>query len=277
MPEKARRLNPTTPTLRRLFALSGNRCAFPDCSNPAIDDSGALLAEVCHIEAANETGQRFNPSQSNEDRRQFENLIILCRHHHEVTNHVEEYSVQAMWKLKADHVAKVQFTGVSGNTMSERFVDLSLIGNLQLPVNFGQLDLSHLEPEFFVEAQRMLRAIAILPALTRSLYANALANSHIGDLYIYCDPFELGLRLGVAQDILHFHFVVLESHGLMWMPEHKDQWREPPKSGWRSYFRQFDRDDNGIHFLWLMRKRFASETQVLVDILENLNFNLLDV
>ena len=276
MLEKVRRLNPTPPTLRWLFAVSGNRCAFPNCDNPAIDDSGDLLAEVCHIEAANVTGERFNHSQSNEDRRQFENLIILCRHHHAVTNNVEEYPVHAMRKLKADHIVKVQVTGTPNVALSERFVDQSQKGNLQLPSNFGQLDISGCEHQFFVEAQTILKAIAHLPALTRSLYANALANSHIGDLYIYCDPFELGLRLKVDPYTLNSQFIVLENQGLMWVPEHSDQWREQPMSGWRSYFRQFDRDDNGIYFLWLMRNRFASEPQVLVDVVENLNFNLLD-
>ena len=46
------RLDIKESTLKKLFALSGNRCAFPGCAQAVVNEHGDLIAEVCHIEAA---------------------------------------------------------------------------------------------------------------------------------------------------------------------------------------------------------------------------------
>lgn len=97
------RKEPTRSVLKRLFALSGNQCAFPDCENYVINNSGNLIADVCHIEAANEDGERYNPSQDDEQRRKFNNLIILCTNHHRETNDVIKFTTEVMKKMKSDH------------------------------------------------------------------------------------------------------------------------------------------------------------------------------
>jgi hypothetical protein len=90
-------------TLKKLFALSGNRCAFPGCTQAVVNEHGDLIAEICHIEAANEYGQRYNADQSDEDRRSFDNLLILCPTHHRVTDNVAEYSVERLRQMKQAH------------------------------------------------------------------------------------------------------------------------------------------------------------------------------
>lgn len=97
---------PTEATIKRLFALSGNRCAFPSCSQRLVDDDGNLLAQVCHIEAANPGGERYNPHQTDEQRAAFDNLILLCANHHIVTNNVERYPVAALRAMKQAHEAE---------------------------------------------------------------------------------------------------------------------------------------------------------------------------
>lgn len=97
------RLSPTQKTVKHLFALSGNQCAFPTCMNKLVDGRGILIGQICHIEAAEEDGQRFNPKQTDEERRSFENLILLCANHHIETNDIETYKVAVMQKMKADH------------------------------------------------------------------------------------------------------------------------------------------------------------------------------
>lgn len=93
-------------TLKRLFALSGNQCAFPGCTTPMIDNDYTLLGEICHIEAAEKGGQRFNPSQSEEQRRSPENLILLCAKCHKKTDDVTKFRVDVLQKMKADHENK---------------------------------------------------------------------------------------------------------------------------------------------------------------------------
>ncbi|MBP0019474.1 MAG: hypothetical protein J7647_18220 [Cyanobacteria bacterium SBLK] len=69
------RKSPSTQTIKRLFALSGNQCAFPDCQEKMIDDNGAVLGEICHIEAANEGGERYNSRQTDDERASFDKTI----------------------------------------------------------------------------------------------------------------------------------------------------------------------------------------------------------
>ncbi len=103
MDTTVKRLAPTSDTVRRLFLLSGNQCAFQGCNHSIITEDGTYVGELCHICAAEEGGERFDHKQTNEDRRQFDNLLLLCRDHHVVTNDVVEYPVERMRKMKADH------------------------------------------------------------------------------------------------------------------------------------------------------------------------------
>jgi hypothetical protein len=103
MPEQATRLAPKGDTLRELFLKSGNLCAFPNCTNLLMNADGAFIGEVCHIEAAEKEGERFNDAMSNEDRRAFENLLLMCHEHHVVTNDVDKFPVSKMREMKEDH------------------------------------------------------------------------------------------------------------------------------------------------------------------------------
>ena len=61
------RLPNTRNIIRQLFALSGNRCAFPGCTHMLINGDRLFIGQICHIEAAKENGQRFNPGQTDEE------------------------------------------------------------------------------------------------------------------------------------------------------------------------------------------------------------------
>ena len=98
------RLTPTKTVIRELFALSGNRCAFPDCTHPLIDERGNFIAELCHIEGVK--GERFNPNQTDEDRRSVGNLVLFCHPHHIVTDNESEYSVDRLKMIKKEHENK---------------------------------------------------------------------------------------------------------------------------------------------------------------------------
>lgn len=71
-------------TLKRLFAYSGNQCARPGCKGYLVDDGGTMLGKVAHIHAAGRKGPRFEPNMSNEARRHFDNLLVLCGPCHDV-------------------------------------------------------------------------------------------------------------------------------------------------------------------------------------------------
>ncbi len=97
------RLTPKKDVLRALFARSGNQCSFPGCTQPLINEKNQFIAQICHIEAASEGGERYNPHGNDEHRRSYENLLILCYPHHVETNDFEEYSVERLLKIKREH------------------------------------------------------------------------------------------------------------------------------------------------------------------------------
>ncbi len=94
---------PSTVTVKRLFAHSGNRCAFPRCLSSIIDGK-TIVGEVCHIKAANVGGPRYDPKQTAAARHAYENLILLCSNHHVVVDDdPEAYTVERLIKMKNDH------------------------------------------------------------------------------------------------------------------------------------------------------------------------------
>lgn len=93
---------------KQLYALSGNECANPLCNNKLVfPDDNAKDDQICHIEAASPDGPRFNPNQTDEERRGFDNLILLCHKCHDmIDNNPDKYTVEILKKWKQDHEAK---------------------------------------------------------------------------------------------------------------------------------------------------------------------------
>ncbi len=91
--------------LRDLAIRSKNKCAFPGCDRPLLNQQGLYVAELCHIEAAEPGGQRYNPLQTDEERRSPENLLFLCHEHHKETDDVIRYSAQRLREIKRAHEA----------------------------------------------------------------------------------------------------------------------------------------------------------------------------
>ncbi len=102
------RLEVTSKTIKELYARSGNQCAFRGCDQEFfLDGNTENASEICHIEAAEKGGQRFNQESDDEYRRSYENLILLCPTHHKVTDDVTSYSVDMLRKIKTEHQIKV--------------------------------------------------------------------------------------------------------------------------------------------------------------------------
>jgi hypothetical protein len=94
---------PTKATVKRLFAVSGNRCAFPGCTHRLVE-GGQVIGEICHIEADNPGGPRRNPDQTDEQRQGFDNLILLCSIHHTlVDSDPGLYTIAFLSGLKQRH------------------------------------------------------------------------------------------------------------------------------------------------------------------------------
>ncbi|MEO3864554.1 HNH endonuclease [Rheinheimera fenheensis] len=146
-------MSSTTPkesTIKALFARSGNECAFEGCSEPIVQNNNCVIGEICHIEARKLGGPRYNPHSNDEERRSFENLIILCPNHHRIIdNNEKQYTVINLKKMKNNHENK-----------REKFkykIDHRIVGNLIL--NSG----------YYRESFNTLRTVATYNAL-KTLY-----------------------------------------------------------------------------------------------------------
>jgi|GEM_PF-2179715 len=96
---------PSAATIKRLFALSRNECAFPTCRTPVIDEpSEKVTGRICHIKAQSEGGPRYDADQTVTERHGFENLLLLCPVHHDVIDaDTDAYTVERLTKMKASH------------------------------------------------------------------------------------------------------------------------------------------------------------------------------
>ena len=110
MGEKARQYRPSH--VRRLDTLSGNLCSFPGCDRKLVARDGeTIVSKICHIEAASEEGPRFNEKMNDDERRHFNNLILMCDECHNIIDNKDneaKYSVVMLQQWKKDHHEKME-------------------------------------------------------------------------------------------------------------------------------------------------------------------------
>lgn len=97
--------NYTELTIKKLYSLSGNICAFPTCKLELITkDEKINISEICHIEGEEENSPRYNPNLTKTQLDDYENLILLCRNHHKIIDDAEAtYTVDDLKDLKRKH------------------------------------------------------------------------------------------------------------------------------------------------------------------------------
>lgn len=116
----------TMRTIKQLFVTAGHYCAFPGCLNEIFklgEDGPVILGEIAHIEGSSDGGPRANSSLTREERDSYENLIVLCGHHHSLIDKMEsDYSVETIkgWKRAAEKVVKEKLSiGATKVTFAE--------------------------------------------------------------------------------------------------------------------------------------------------------------
>lgn len=105
------RKTPSSEVIKLLLVRSGNECAFPECEHPIFNDKGLYIAQLCHIRAVNRGGQRFDETQTSEERCKLENLLFMCYRHHKETDDENEYSVAKLEEIKEAHESKYTENG----------------------------------------------------------------------------------------------------------------------------------------------------------------------
>jgi hypothetical protein len=91
---------PGITDIKLLFARSGNRCAFPKCTAP-MAFAETLTGEVCHIKGTKRGSARHDPNQSDVERHDYKNLVLMCPTHHTVIDDDEDAcTVEYLLQLK---------------------------------------------------------------------------------------------------------------------------------------------------------------------------------
>ncbi len=126
------------PTKKRLYTLSGNQCAHPTCTRMLIAKDGeTIISKICHIEAASAGWARHNPKMTDDERRHFDNLILLCDECHSIIDNKtneQKYPVSLLKQWKKDHESKMLFKLVSNRSL---LIDaLNALSKLHFEENF---------------------------------------------------------------------------------------------------------------------------------------------
>jgi hypothetical protein len=141
-----------------------------------VTSKNLFVAQICHIEAANPGGQRFNPNATDEQRRSFENLLVLCYKHHKETDDVTVYDVNALRAIKHQHESK---HGEKPFKVNESFLhrvesEMQTYWNKIAVANTE----SHVAPDFAVKLNVTLPAIELFSEID-------LALDRIAELFSY--------------------------------------------------------------------------------------------
>lgn len=131
---RVRQRVPSRTTLKRLFALSGNCCAFPGCRQRIVEGKN-FLGDVCHIKADSPGGPRYDVSQSDVERQHFDNLIVLCPNHHKVVDDDPDgYTVEILRLMKsrqetyAPTSPKIEFSDQLGSAVQRAMLTGAAFG-----------------------------------------------------------------------------------------------------------------------------------------------------
>ncbi len=225
IPDKPKRYSPTKETVREVAALCGNVCAFEGCGHEVIDENGRFVVQLCHIEAAEPGGERFNPEMTNDERRAPANLMFMCLRHHIETNDVEAWPTERLRGLKSRHEAK--FRGQESQIPESVIADITKAVELGRPQNmlrFGEhADKSLTADEHLatleVMVQPMLEQFRLLAPDTRRLFEIVVdrGEDYREDLGLRCSELEQVTRLE-PEDIKP-HVVTMERYRIAALEE----------------------------------------------------------
>jgi hypothetical protein len=114
----------TPNTIKKLYAVSSNLCAFPGCRTRLVGKDGkTLVGEVCHIRGDKPDAPRYDASQTDDERQSFENLIVLCPTHHTLVDSDEaRYTVAVLQDMKKHHEGKAKEPYLISDELAERII-----------------------------------------------------------------------------------------------------------------------------------------------------------
>ncbi len=99
-------------SIKLLWSKAAGLCSFPSCpmrltaEGASESRPGYTIGEMAHIKGARPNANRYDPGQSQDERDDYSNLILLCPNHHTIIDAPEneaEYSVELLKRFKMEH------------------------------------------------------------------------------------------------------------------------------------------------------------------------------
>lgn len=144
--------------IKRLFALSGNQCSEPNCQRTMVAEDGVtIIAKICHIEAASKLGPRWRLDMTDNERRSYDNLILLCDEHHSIIDNKDNemtYSVALLKEWRESHQKKffsnerLEFSDTVIKEFIEELKSLYSPTNTNVNVGTGKVNVQNIGTQF---------------------------------------------------------------------------------------------------------------------------------
>ena len=94
-------------TIKILYGLSRNLCAFPGCAALMIIEDNIVSSTIAHIQGKRPDSPRYNSNMTDEERDSVQNLIVLCPNHHNlVDKDPKMYNTEFLMQMKTNHEKK---------------------------------------------------------------------------------------------------------------------------------------------------------------------------
>jgi len=192
----------------RLAFFSGNRCAFPGCTQAlATEDtphsSGAIIGEAAHIVGEKPGSERHDPSYPADKLNAFENLIYLCpTDHTKIDKKGNGFSVETIRAWKHAHETKVK-AAIEDAIADVSFTELEVVTRALLTSATGtSSDLSLTPPDAKIAKNGLSPKIRFL--LTVGLSKSEEVRSFIEQLSAILPGFDERLVNGFKGKYDHF-------------------------------------------------------------------------
>ena len=193
----------------------------------------------------------------------------MCPTHHGVTNNVSEYPVSRMREIKNLHESKAYSGNGLTHSSAETFIDETFSNTRVHLNNVDELPLASwglTSIEIMASVNNFINVLSNIPRQTRSIFAHCIYSS-FGEDYLEFDPREVITRLRIDQNLFISQTAVLQRFCLM---DDVDNDEYPHKV--RQNVISPIKDENQIWFLIMLREKCVQDPNLLLDIIENLNF-----
>jgi hypothetical protein len=202
---------------KALYRLARGTCYFPDCPHPIfelVEGEPIVAVEIAHIYGALPGSARFVETMTDDERRAFENLILLCTVHHKVVDgpRRDGYLPKRLQQWKRDNepaegIEALQSAGLTDEILAKvleqvvakvgptREIEVNLEPGLMMPAQ-GAAVMGDLEAMY-----RILDVNEHLKAHQRVLVAEI---RNTGSLAVSIAAVDLWLVLGAPENPAHF-------------------------------------------------------------------------